>query len=149
MKLRFVLGVLTMAVSGLVACGGGGSSSPSALTCSLPAGVQVSLAYPINGTTGVSDSLGLVILAVSSPLPSSWQTVASLTNGSTPLFEGFVTTSASPFPTPFATPSFANPSYQTSGLNGGLGSGTNVAISLNNSTAGCNVFPLVGTFTTQ
>jgi len=150
MNLRLILGTLMLAVCGLVACSSTSSgSSPSAVTCNLPSGVQVALAYPISGATSVPDAPGLVILAVSSPLPSTWQTVATLTGGSSPTFEGFVTTSASPFPTPFATPSFANPSFQTSGLNAGFASGANIAISLNNSAAGCNNFPVVGTFTTQ
>jgi hypothetical protein len=142
------LGAALLAV-GLAACGGGGNTTPAVIPCVLPSGEQISLAYPIPGATGVPDSPGQIILAESVALPNSWQIILSLANGSAANAEGVVLTAASPLPTPFATPAFANPIYQSSALTSGLASATTLIVLLNNQASNCNGLINLGQFTTQ
>jgi len=52
-------------------------------------------------------------------------------------------------PTPYATPTFAAPSYETSGLSSGLPAASTINIALNDESSSCNQYPVVGTFTTH
>ena len=57
--------------------------------------------------------------------------------------------SAGSVPTPSATPSFANPTYESSGLSGPLPSATLITVLLNNESSSCNHYLNIGSFTTQ
>jgi hypothetical protein len=140
-----------LAACALAACGGGGNSNNvnvPVVACVLPTGTQVALAYPISGATGVPDAPGQIAIAASPALPSNWQVVLGFSNEL--LFESVVNPiSASSVPTPYATPGFANPTYESSGLSGPLPSATAIAVLLNNEASSCNSYLQIGTFTTQ
>jgi hypothetical protein len=146
------LGVLIAGIAFLAACNGGGNSTPPAQTlvpCSLPSGTVVALAYPEPSATAVPTSASQVVFAVSSPLPSSWQAVLAFPNGALVPEALLNPIAPSSIPTPYAVPTFANPTYQSSGLTGSLPSGTLVQVLLNNQASSCNEFPQIGSFTTQ
>jgi hypothetical protein len=146
-------GALLVAVSALAACSGNNSTArpyptPTAFPCALPSGTQVALAYPISGATAVPDSPGQVVIAASPALPNTWQVVLQFPVGLAG--EGlFNTIPPSAVPTPYATPSFASPTYQSSGLTQALPSATVVNVLLNNQGSTCTTFPQIGSFTTQ
>jgi hypothetical protein len=52
-------------------------------------------------------------------------------------------------PTPNAKPTFANPTYESSGLVGALPAATTITVLLNNEASNCNAYPAVGSFTSQ
>jgi hypothetical protein len=152
MKTRLpIIGALIVGVSFLAACGGGGNAGPPAVVlvpCALPTGTLVALAYPEPGATAVPTNAGQVVLAVSSPLPNNWQVVLQLPYGD--FFEAVLNPIApSSIPTPYAVPTFASPTYQSSGLTGPLPAGTLIEVLLNNEASDCNEFSPVGSFTTQ
>lgn len=154
---RVRLGLLGAGLLGaciLAACGGG-SSNPNAVSigCPLPTGLQITLVYPANGATSVPTALPQVVLAVSSPLPASFQ--ADLLETSSDLLTfGTLEASPSPLPSPLATAGFANPIYQQYSYSTGTGStfmvdaGTVYAVLLSEN--GCAPpFPQIGAFTTH
>ena len=139
-----------VAACALAACGGGGTNQTSVpvIQCVLPTGTQVALAYPMPGATGVPDSPGQVVIGASPALPTNWQVV--LAYGNLLVFESVVNPIAQgSVPTPYATPGFANPTYESSGLSGPLPAATTVAVLLNNESSTCNSYLQIGTFTTQ
>jgi hypothetical protein len=150
MKIRFaVLGGAIAGAAALAACGAnGGNAAPPVIACVVPSGTQVALAYPISGSTGVPDSPGQIVVATSPALPNSWQVVLQAGNfqQAESVFNAIPQSSV---PTPMATPSFANPTYQSSGLSSGLAPGTTFTVLLNNQASNCNSFPALGSFTTQ
>jgi hypothetical protein len=153
MRVHFVsVAVLIGTAAVLAACNGGGNASyPSVVSvpCVVPSGTLVSLAYPAPGATHVPDSPGQVVLALSSPLPNTWQVLLELSNGSLGS-EGLLNPIApSSVPTPYATPTFANPTYETSGLTSGLPANMLVTVLLNDQSSNCNQYPPIGSFTTQ
>jgi hypothetical protein len=133
----------------LAACGGGVSNSTPAVTqCALPAGTAVALAYPVPGASAVPDAPGQIVIATSTALQNTWHVVLNQSNG-TSTGEGVVETIvASAVPTPFATPSFANPTYQASLLTGALPSATTITVLLHNQSVVCTGLS-IGSFTTQ
>ncbi len=143
-----ILGAALLGVCALAACNSS-NSTPPVVQCTLPTGTQVALAYPISGVTGVPDSPGQIVIAASTALPNTWQVVLELPNGALAPEGVLNTVSPSTIPTPFATPGFANPVYQSSGLTGPLPSATTIAVLLNNQASSCNSYPQIGTFTTQ
>jgi hypothetical protein len=153
MKRRPVLlGIVVAGISALAACNGGGGANPPAVTvvpCVVPSGTLVALAYPEPGATHVPDSPGQVVIAVSSPLPATWQVVLEYPGGGLAP-EGLLNAIApSSIPTPYATPTFAAPSYESSGLGSALPAGTTLEVLLNDQSSSCNQFPQIGSFTTQ
>lgn len=143
-------GIVLAGVAALAACGGlSTSGTVPTIACVLPSGTQVALAYPVPGATGVPDSPGQVVVAVSSPLPASWQVVVEIT-GQVPT-GGALLTAIQPaaIPTPYATPAFASPSYETSGLTSALPAATMVQVGLNDESSDCNSYPVIGSFTTH
>jgi hypothetical protein len=138
-------------ICALAACGGGNSNSNGSIPvvqCVLPTGTQVALSYPISGATGVPDAPGQIVIAASPALPSNWQVVLAF--GNVFAFESVVNPiSAGSVPTPSATPGFANPTYESSGLSGPLPSATTIAVLLNNEASSCNSYLQIGSFTTQ
>ena len=109
----------------------------------------MALAYPVPGASGVPDSPGQVVIAASTALPNSWQVVLQFPYGGLLPEDLLNTVAPAAVPTPYATPSFANPVYQSSGLTSALPAATTVNVLLNNQASNCNSFPSVGTFTTQ
>jgi len=89
--------------------------------------VQVALIYPAPGSTPIPDAFTQVIIAASGALPA-----------------------ASPFPSPAATPPFANPTYYTS-TNGGytFASQTLLTAQINDLNSNCTPGSSLGSFTTQ
>jgi len=156
MKLR-VLGLFGTAVAALAlaACGGGGSS-PTPTTpplCAIPGGT-VQMVYPIPNATAVTDALQQVVFAVSTPLPANtWNAFLSSSTSLNNVFAQTVATaaqiSASQVPSPAATPSFANPVYESITFVNALPSATAVSIFLNNATSSCTPTGPIGTFTTR
>jgi len=151
MKARtaIVCGALVGAAA-LAACGGGNSTVPAqpVVQCTYPTGTQVALAYPAPGATAVPDNPGQIVIAASPALPNTWQ-VALAYNGFI-FYESVVNPIASSaVPTPYATPAFAGPTYESSGLGGSLPAATTVTVLLNNEASSCNSYPSLGTFTTQ
>jgi hypothetical protein len=70
-------------------------------------------------------------------------------NPSGAFLPGPMQNTAPPFPTPNATPSFANPTYQTEAAGIAFGSNQVVQVYLNNSAASNNCAPLlIGQFST-
>lgn len=153
MKLRSAfLGALIAGAAALAACNNGGGTNLPVLTlipCTLPSGTLVALAYPEPGATAVPTSPGQVVIALSTPLPNTWQVVLQFPYGP-PAWEGLLNPIApASIPTPYAVPTFANPTYETSGLTSALPPNTTVNVLLNNQASACNQFPQIGSFTTQ
>ena len=146
MKRRPVLlGIVVAGISALAACNGGGGANPppvAIVPCVVPSGTLVALAYPEPGATHVPDSPGQIVIAVSSPLPPSTASAAATGPRCS-------ARSASSIPTPYATPTFAAPSYESSGLGSALPAGTTMEVLLNDQSSSCNQFPQIGSFTTQ
>jgi hypothetical protein len=147
-----VLGGLLLSICGLAACGGNNSGPGLApVDCVLPTGTQVALAYPISGSSGVSDTLAQVVIAASPALPGTWQVALLLPLGTLYTGNAVATIASNSVPTPFATPSFASPTYQSSALSmGALPAASSITVLLSNQNGGfCNGFSSIGTFTTQ
>jgi len=108
--------------------------------------------YPAPNATGVPDTFQQIIVAVSSPLPSSWDAVVQYND---PVFGlqsrpgGNVVTVNPPFPTPNATPPFANPVYQSSSFtNIVFPANTQISVFLNDLNSVCTPTS-VSSFKTQ
>ncbi len=154
--MRYAAPVLAICVFGLslAACSSGQGSNPSSVPCSVPAGTQVQLLYPIPSATAVPDSPQQIVIGASSALPvngnSAWDVVLD-SNTQTVFGNAFATISASQVPQPSATPSFPNAVYQSSTLPGPLSAMTAYTVYLNDSNSFCVPAPMPGgnTFTTQ
>lgn len=118
--------------------------------CVLPAGTQTVLVYPAPGATAVPGTFGQVIIGSTAALPSSW--VVAVTDALNPppnyIFSGGLQTASPPFPTPNATPSFANPQYQSGSYSGiTFAPGQTVTAYVNNTASNCTPVQ-IGTFST-
>jgi len=152
MNARASLLAVALASLALAACGGGSSSvvAPTPGPTCAP-GVQYQMLYPIPGATGVPDNPQQIAFAVGAPLPG-WNlylnNVNSL-NNSVSTLATMQTITAQQIPQPAATPSFANPVYQSVTLSGGFSSGQTVYVWLNNlNSLTCTPLGPVGSFTT-
>jgi hypothetical protein len=126
----------------------GNSTSPG--QCNPPNGITTVLAYPPPNSTGIPDNFGVVVLASTSPLPSSFQAV--VVNDSTQNSVAFnvLGLPPAPLPTPFAIPSFPHPSYQASGNPGAsFVAGSTITIYLNDTGSNCNPSLDLGSFRVQ
>lgn len=161
MKQFIILAIAAVAVS-LAACNNG-ISTPSAgptlgPTCAPPAGTQTVLVYPAPNSNGVVDSNGLIVIGSTTALPVSqpgenwdiWYSDAVTGGGLAALNSNTSPAAASPpFPTPNATPSFANPQYQQQSSGVAFASGQTVNIYINNLSSSDNCTPLlIGSFST-
>lgn len=148
---RIVIFALFACAVSLAACGGGSNNTPPAPgpTCSPPSGTQFALVYPAPNATAVPDAFGQIIIGTSPALPSSWNVVVATAISPNGVGGGTVQTAATPLPTPNATPSFANPVYQSSSFSGGTFPGEVVSVFLNNTSSNCTPLGPVGSFTTQ
>ncbi|MBV9269948.1 MAG: hypothetical protein JO165_02560 [Candidatus Eremiobacteraeota bacterium] len=151
MKLRVVFLAAIVALGAFAACNSGGSNNTPASPCTIPAS-SVSVVYPAPNATGVPGAFQQIIVAVSSPLPSSWNAVIQYTDPVNALQTrggNQVVTVSPPFPTPSATPSFANPVYQSSAFPSlVVPSNVTVSVFLNDLNSGCTPTS-VSSFTTQ
>jgi len=152
----FVVSALATCALALAACGGGspGITNPTpGPTCS--PGTTVQMIYPIPGATGVPDNPQQIVFAVGTALSTNWNLYISnasngngTVSGQTPA--AFQTISASQVPSPSATPSFANPVYQSVTLSTGLSpSGSTWWVWVNNTSGNCTPMGPVGSFTIQ
>jgi hypothetical protein len=150
----FVASALSTCAVAFAACGGGGNDNVTPTpgpTCS--PGTTVQMIYPIPGATGVPDAPQQIVFAVGTALNSNWD--AYLANNSAGNNGGYTnpvqTITASQVPSPSATPSFANPVYQSITLNGSLAppSGTTWYVWINNTAGNCTPMGPVGSFTIQ
>jgi len=158
MKVRLLAPLAALFMLTLAACGGNNTvtySPPTpGPTCS--PGVTVQMIYPIPGATAVPDNPQQFVFAVSSPLPSYWDAYGNTSSTYNPnsgflTIAGMQTISSSQVPSPAATPSFANPTYQSITLANGLTAATTYYIWLNDYQASNNCTPYgpLGSFTTQ
>ncbi len=151
----FVVSALATCALAFAACGGnGGVVNPTpGPTCS--PGTTVQMIYPIPGATGVPDAPQQIVFAVASPLPNFWNLYisnASNGNGSVNGYTnaGMQTITAGQVPSPSATPSFANPVYQSVTLSGALTpAATTWYVWINDTNGNCTPAGPVGSFTTQ
>jgi hypothetical protein len=157
MKLRVSNGILGAAIAalGLAACGGGGSSSnpPTPPPCGIPGGTA-QLLYPIPNATSVPANLQQIVFAVNTALPANtWNAFLSSSQSLNNVFAQTVATAAqispSQVPSPAATPSFANPIYESITFVNQLPAATAISIFLNNLSSSCTPTGPIGTFTTQ
>jgi hypothetical protein len=154
MKTRWsFLGALILGVAFLAACNSGTTTyappSYTVIPCTLPSGTLAALAYPEPSATAVPTSPGQVVIAVSTALPNTWQVVLQFPSGYLAWQSLLNTIAPSAIPTPYAVPTFANPTYESSGLTSALPANTTINVLLNNQGSICNQFPQIGSFTTQ
>jgi hypothetical protein len=150
----FVTAALATCAVAFAACGGGGNtiSNPTpGPTCS--PGTTVQMIYPIPGATGVPDSPQQIVFAVGTALSSSWDAyIAPNSNGNNGGYTNPVQTiTAAQVPSPSATPSFANPIYQSVTLSGSLAppTATTWYVWINDLGGNCTPMGPVGSFTIQ
>ncbi len=147
--------IAVAAALALGACGGKGTNATPAVgpTCAPPSGITSVLVYPAPGSSGVNDGNGQIVIGSTAALPTgtstdNWNIVVidSVYPGGTGLPGGLVTT-APPFPSPNATPPFANPVYQTQAFGAPFQAGQTVNVSVNNQATNCAPL-LLGQFST-
>ena len=158
MMIRFAFSTLiaVAAAAALAACNSGGTVNPTPTvgpTCGPPSGIQSVLVYPAPSATGVNDANGQIVIGSTAALPTNTSTdnwdIAIVDNvfpnGTT--MPGALTTTTPPFPTPNATPSFANPVYQTQAFGSPFAAGQTVKVYINNLATNCAPL-LLGQFST-
>lgn len=147
----FSIGLSCLAAAAvLAACNNGNVTGGSAVACGTPSGVTQGpvLVYPAPGATAVPDSFGQIVVASNTTMPSTWDVAIYTAAGSGATGAGFQAASP-PFPTPNASPTFANPVYQSSGFTGTTIPGSTIAVYLNELASSCTPSVEIGTFTTQ
>lgn len=151
MMKRFVLPTIFASALALAACNGAGSTNPPAPgpTCAPPSGTQYALVYPAPGATAIPDTFGQIIIGANPALPSGWNVVVTSARSPNGVAGGAFQAAAQPFPTPNATPSFANPTYQSSSFSGANFPGEVVDVFLNNLKSNCTPLGPIGSFTTK
>lgn len=140
---------IAAAAAAITACNGNGTPSTPA-SCGSPPGVsQTVLVYPAPNSTAVPDAVGSIVVGSTASIPSSWNIVVTTALTPQGAGGGAFRGAAPPFPTPNATPSFANPVYQSSSFAGATFPGEVVTAFLNNLNSNCNPNIQIGSFTTQ
>jgi len=147
---RTIFGALGLAAV-LAACNSGAATTPIT-ACGPPANVSTVLVYPAPNATGIPDNFPYVVLGSTAALPAYYQVyVVNNTTGNAVYFNS-VSTPPNPIPTPSATPSFANPVYQSSGTPTGVSfvAGSSITVYLNNANnPNCVPATALGTFSVQ
>ena len=148
----FVASALATCAIAFAACGGSPTTSATpGPTCAPNTTVQ--LIYPIPGATGVPDAPQQIVFAVGTALSSNWDAyIAPNSNGNNGGYTNTLQTiTASQIPSPHATPSFANPVYQSVTLSASLAppTGTTWYVWLNNLAGNCTPLGPLGSFTIQ
>jgi hypothetical protein len=151
----FILSALATCAVAFAACGGGspGITNPTPGPTCAP-GTTVQMIYPIPGATGVPDAPQQIVFAVGTALPTTWNAYLSNSSSGNGTAGGYTnplqTITASQVPSPSATPSFANPVYQSVTLGGSLTPPTTTwYVWINNYTGNCTPLGPLGSFTTQ
>ncbi len=153
--MKYTLWSALVLIAALAACSSGApgpvTGPTPGPTCSPPATTTAySLVYPAPNATGVPDQFGQVVIAASpSPFPSSWNVVVTTPLSPSGVSGGDFVAAATPFPQPTATPSFANPSYQSSSFGSVNFPGEVVRVFLNDTASNCTPLGPIGQFTTQ
>ena len=147
------IGVAAAALA-LSACGnsGGGGSTPASVPCSIAPATLAQLVYPAPNTTVNSANVSSVVVAVNAALPAgTFNFGFSAPSGYSGLTQNSATViTASQVPSPSATPSFANPVYESVSLVSFLPSATpSISVYLNNFNSTCTPAGPYGTFSTQ
>lgn len=132
-----------ISAASLVACGGGGASNPApaATSCVIPTGAQ--MIYPIPGATAVPDAPQHIVIAVPAALSSSINAVIdNSTSQSDANVNGFYaslfqTIQPQQIPAPAATPSFANPIYESSAVGVTFKAATLLYVFINDESSNC------------
>jgi hypothetical protein len=136
------LGILGLGAV-LAACNSSSNSTSPSPTCTIPVS-QYQLVYPAPGATAVPDAIQQVIVAANTAFPSTWDATLGQVAG------GTFAVVQPPFPSPTATPSFANPVFEESTFpNTVLPSQTTVSVYLNDLGSNCLPAGPIGSFTTQ
>lgn len=143
-----LLGLTAAAV--LAACNNGNVTGGNPMACGTPSGVTQGpvLVYPAPGATAVPDAFGQIVVASNVAMPNTWDVAVYTAAGGGATGAGFQAASP-PFPTPNASPTFANPVYQSSSFVGTDIPGSTVAVYLNELDSNCTPSVEIGTFTTQ
>ncbi len=151
----FVASALATCAVAFAACGGGspGLTNPTPGPTCAP-GTTVQMIYPIPGATGVPDAPQQIVFAVGTALSTNWDAFinnSSTGNGNGGYTNPLQTIPVTSIPTPYATPSFANPVYQSVTLGGSLAppSGATWYVWINNTAGNCTPLGPLGSFTIQ
>jgi hypothetical protein len=163
--IRFVTCTGIAAMLAAIVSGCNSYNGVNVVACSTPAGMQASLIYPAPGSTAIPDNVSQIIIATNSTLPADWQVTYgwdALLTFNNPNFGNahygneFVSTAASPLPSPAATPAFAGPyQYWSSTIPYGppnfpnLPPATAITVQLNDLNTTCSPGITIGGFTTQ
>jgi hypothetical protein len=148
--------LISLAAVAVAACNSNNNPAPIPTpgpTCQPPNGTQTALVYPAPGATGVVDANGQVVIGSTAALPTNqsgqnWQIViADAVFPAGIAMPGTLQPTSPPFPTPNATPSFANPQYQTQAFGSPFAAGQTVNVYVNNSASNCSPLSL-GSFST-
>ncbi|MGH7728912.1 MAG: hypothetical protein ACREM2_08985 [Vulcanimicrobiaceae bacterium] len=144
-----LVAVGALGVAALAACGGNSNPNSANLPCGAPQG-QVVVAYPAPSSTGIPDNFQGVIFASTNGLSGSYSAALAANGSSQGILLQNVSAVSPPFPTPFASPSFANPVYQESSYfgNSPLSAATTYGVYLNDQNSNCTP-TLLSTFTSQ
>lgn len=146
----FVVGAAVAALAAFAGCNTKNTNPPApGPTCSPPNGTQSALVYPAPGATAIPDQFGQVIIGSTAALPSSWNVVLVTAISPNGVSAGKFQSVSPPFPTPNATPSFANPVYQSSSVGSATFPGEVVTVYLNDTATNCTPAGPLGSFTTQ
>lgn len=149
-----LFGIALVGALVLAACGGGGGTVTPATpgpTCTIP-GTVAQLVYPAPGTSVSASTLTQIVVATDVALPAStYNFYLSSPTGFAAFTVNFATQiPASQVPQPSATPTFANPVYESVTLAAQLPSATpSISVFLNNPSSSCTPAGPYGTFSTQ
>lgn len=144
--------ICAAALSACNASGGGTSVGPTPVSCPIPTGAQQ--IYPIPGATGVPDAPAQIVIAVPSPFPASLNAVMdNSTSQADANINGYYASlfqviQPSQIPQPAATPSFANPVYESSAVGVTFKSATQLYVYINDESSNC-LPAQFSSFTTQ
>ena len=156
---RSLFAVAVLTVIGLVACGGGGTTTVSTPTPGPTCGPNVTsqLIYPAAGTTGVSPNISEIVIAVSSPLPINTYNLAltntANANNTAQSVNPLAQISASQLPAGSGTATIPNPTYEAvnlvTSLSNNFASKTQIQTAINLPSSNCTPQTVPGTFTLQ
>lgn len=148
---RAMFGVLVLAAVVLAGCNSNSGSNPPTGTCGPPVGTTVALVYPAPNSTGIPDNFGVVVLGSTAALPGGYDVYVVNNTTQNSVYFNTVGVPPSPLPSPYATPAFANPVYQSSGNPGTtFVAGSTITVYLNNANnQNCIPTTSLGSFTVQ
>jgi hypothetical protein len=144
---NYTVGLMVAVCGALVACNSSQNIGEFHVSgCAAPSGVQVSLVYPAPNSSNVPANFSQVIFGATQALPSSYHAYVQSGLSTSASFQG-VQAAPSPLPSPYATPPFANPLYQSSLSDGTTWTANStVSVYLAQSGAGCVPQEFLGSF---